>query len=144
MYIIFVSQRTAGGSNLVVRQRCLPCVSFDELGAAYGLYLLDLVQTVFVMNFAWTALCGGWGNAAALMHTNWCFSMTPIVGGMSEWCAVLCIESSDFSVSLFFRVVVSGWVQIFFAWRVWAVGRSSLWKAVTAVIVAVRIRVYSG
>jgi len=65
--------------------------TFDELklGAVYGLYLVDLVQTACVTDAAWTTLCEGWGNPSALMITNWSFSMTPLVSGLGKCCAVL-------------------------------------------------------
>ena len=88
MYITFISQKTAGGSNSAVRL-LLSLRQLDEIGAAYGLYVLDLVQTAFITSIAWTTLCGEWGNPAALMHTNWGVSMTPVVSGMSEWCTML-------------------------------------------------------
>jgi hypothetical protein len=86
----------------VVRQGRFLCVSFDELGAAYGLYFLDVLQSIFATDIAWTALCRQWGNPVALVHTTWAFSMNPIVIGIGEWRAVLCIERSDLYVSRFF------------------------------------------
>jgi hypothetical protein len=89
MYIIYISQKTVGGSNPAVRIGCSLGDSFDELGAAYCLYILDLVQTLFATVVAWTSLCQQWGNPGALMHTNWSFSMFPVISGASEWTAVL-------------------------------------------------------
>jgi len=145
MYIIFVFQMTAGGSNLLVCLDCFnTCSDFDELGAAYGVYLIDLVQTACITDAAWTTLCEGWRNPSALMITNWSFYMTPIVSGLSKCCAVL--DLIFLTQRITFppgpRVPVSGWVQIFFAWRVWALGRSHFWTAVTALIVAVRAHVH--
>jgi hypothetical protein len=56
------------------------------------------------------------------------------------------IRLFDFAIFLFSLsfVVVSAWVQIFFALRVCALGRSPLWTAVTVVIVTVRRQVCSG
>ena len=62
-------------------------LSFDshiELGAAYGLYLLDIGQTVLVTENAWAALCAGWGIPDALLYINWGFSMNPLVSGLSK------------------------------------------------------------
>jgi hypothetical protein len=67
----------------------------DELGAltVYGLYLADLVQTVFITDVAWTTFCKGWGNPSALVTTDWGFAMTPVVSGLSKRCAVLDLMS---------------------------------------------------
>ena len=90
MYIIFVFQMTAGGSNLLVCLNCFnSCSDFDELGVAYGLYLADIVQTACVTDAAWTTLCEGWGKPSVLMITDWSFSMTPVVNSLSTCCAVL-------------------------------------------------------
>jgi len=51
-----------------------------------------------------------------LVITGWGFAMTPVVSGL-----------------------IAAWVQIFFAWRVWVLGRSHFWTAVTALIVAVAL-----
>jgi len=90
MYTIFVFQATASGSNLLVRLDCFPKNSFDELGAAYGLFFLDLVQTACTTSVAWSILCAGWGDPTVLMHTGWGFALTPVVSGLSKrWFAIL-------------------------------------------------------
>ncbi|KAH9980494.1 hypothetical protein BJV74DRAFT_981662 [Russula compacta] len=82
----------------------------------YGLYLLDLVQSVLITEVAWVVLCPGWGKSTSLVYTSWGFSLTPVVSGL-----------------------ISGWVQIFFAWRVWALGHSTFWRVVTMVIFAIAL-----
>lgn len=56
----------------------------NELGAAYGLYLLELGQTVLVTQIAWGDLCTGWGIPSALTRTDWGFSMNPVASGLSK------------------------------------------------------------
>ncbi|KAI0299867.1 hypothetical protein BC826DRAFT_715853 [Russula brevipes] len=102
--------------QLYVYYLCFPRDAWWVKFTVYGLYLLDLVQTVFVTDVAWAALCAGWGNRKALVYTPWGFSMTPIASGL-----------------------ISGWVEIFFAWRLWSIGRNTFWKAVTAVISAIAL-----
>ncbi|KAH9958995.1 hypothetical protein BC827DRAFT_1217005 [Russula dissimulans] len=82
----------------------------------YGLYVLDLTQTMIVTDSAWGALCSGWGNPTSLVHTTWGFPMVPIVSGL-----------------------ISSWVQIFFAYRVRIMGHSLFWNGVTMVIVAIAL-----
>jgi hypothetical protein len=84
MYVIFVSQGTTGGSNSVVRLGCSPPHWLNELGAAYGLYLVELGQTVLVTDIAWVELCAGWGIISALSKNDWGFSMTPLASGLSK------------------------------------------------------------
>lgn len=63
----------------------------DELGAlaVYGLYLIDLVQTVCITDVAWATFCKGWGKPSVLVITVWGFSITPAVSGLSKCCTVL-------------------------------------------------------
>ncbi|KAH9958992.1 hypothetical protein BC827DRAFT_536600 [Russula dissimulans] len=82
----------------------------------YGLYLLDIIQTVFTTEGAWRALCVGWGDPSSLIHTSWGFSMIPVVSG-----------------------VISSWVQIFFAWRIWVLGQNIFWKGITLVTIAIAL-----
>ncbi|KAI0275178.1 hypothetical protein BC834DRAFT_965607 [Gloeopeniophorella convolvens] len=83
---------------------------------AYGLFLFDLGQTIVITQVAWSTLCSGWGKPAALVHTSWGFALTPVASG-----------------------IISAWVQIFFAWRVWVLGKNLFWKTVTTAIVAVAL-----
>lgn len=94
--------------------------------SAYGLYLFELGQTLLVTELAWTDLCAGWGIKSTLVHIDWGFSMTPIANGL-----------------------IACWVQIYFAWRVSALGHNTFWKSVAAVILVfsvthVTIAVISG
>ena len=61
-----------------------PLIAIFKLGTAYGLYLLEIGQTVFVTGIAWGDLCAGWGNPSAFAQNNWGFSMTPLTGGLSK------------------------------------------------------------
>ena len=60
------------------------CSSCIKLGAAYGLYLLEIGQTVLVTEIAWADFYVGWGIPSALLHINWGFSMNPLVSGLSK------------------------------------------------------------
>jgi hypothetical protein len=100
--------------QLYVYYLCFPRDYWWIKFSAYGLYLLELAQTVFVAQMAWADLCAGWGISSALSHIGWGFSMNPIVCGL-----------------------IACWVQIFFAWRVWALGHHTFWKSITVVILMV-------
>ncbi|KAI0297583.1 hypothetical protein B0F90DRAFT_1633991, partial [Multifurca ochricompacta] len=69
----------------------------------YGLYILDIIQTVFCTDIVWSVVCSGWGKPRALRHPNWGFWGAPIISG-----------------------IISSTVQIFFAWRVWALGNNGV------------------
>ena len=73
----------------------LPCIPYTELGAAYGLYLLELGQTVLVTKLAWADLCAGWGIKSTLLHIDWGFWMTPIANGLSKQYTVLADRHPD-------------------------------------------------
>jgi hypothetical protein len=59
-------------------------IAILSLGGAYGLYLLDIGQTVLVTENAWAGLCAGWGVSSDLFYNNWGFSMNPLVCGLSK------------------------------------------------------------
>jgi hypothetical protein len=86
MYIAYLSRGTTGGSNSVVRYiwAALPCNSYIKLGAAYGLYLLEIGQTALITEIAWGDLCAGWGTPSAFWRIGWGFSMNPLVSGLSK------------------------------------------------------------
>ncbi|KAH9988923.1 hypothetical protein BJV77DRAFT_718173 [Russula vinacea] len=100
--------------QLYVYYLCFPRDSWLIKFTAYGLYLLELGQTVFVAEMAWADMCEGWGIPSALSHIGWGFSMNPIVCGLIACC-----------------------VQIFFAWRVWALGHNPFWKSIAVFILIV-------
>jgi hypothetical protein len=77
---------TTGGSNSAVRLSSSPPHSLQctELGAAYGLYFLELGQSVLVTELAWVDLCAGWGIKSTLIQIDWGFSMTPVANGLSK------------------------------------------------------------
>jgi len=101
MYIISLFRRIRGKPNLPV---------------VYGLYLLEIGQTVVVTNVAWNTLCVGWGNPRVLVHTSWGFAMIPAMNG-----------------------AIASWVELFFAWRIWTLGKSSFWRAVTVAILIISL-----
>jgi hypothetical protein len=79
---------TTGGSNSAVRLICSPYIPDSDLGPAYGLFVLELGQTLLVTELAWVDLCAGWGIERTLLHIDWGFSMTPIANGLSKQYAV--------------------------------------------------------
>jgi hypothetical protein len=56
----------------------------NKLGAAYGLYLLELGQAVLVTKIAWDDMCAGWGVPDAFGIVDWGFWMNPVVSGLSK------------------------------------------------------------
>ncbi|KAN0118011.1 hypothetical protein V8E52_005598 [Russula decolorans] len=102
--------------QLYVYYLCFPSDYWWIKFSAYGLCLLELGQTVLVTELAWVDLCAGWGIESTLLHIDWGFSMTPVANGL-----------------------IACWVQIYFAWRVWALGRNMFWKSVAVVILALSV-----
>ncbi|KAI0253262.1 hypothetical protein BJV78DRAFT_1281075 [Lactifluus subvellereus] len=97
--------------QLYVYYLSFPRDSWQTKSTVYGLYLLEIAQTVVATNVAWSTLCAGWGNPRVLVHTSWGFAMIPVVNG-----------------------AIAGWVQLFFALRIWVLGKNPFWKAVTVAI----------
>jgi hypothetical protein len=62
----------------------LPFDSYIEFGAAYGLYFLEIAQTVLITEVAWGNLCAGWGIPSALGRIGWGYSMNPLASGLSK------------------------------------------------------------
>lgn len=102
--------------QLYVYFLCFPRDHWWIKFSAYGLYILELGQTVLVTELAWTDLCAGWGIESTLLRIDWGFSMTPIANGL-----------------------IACWVQTYFAWRVLSLGRNMFWKSVAVFILALSV-----
>ncbi|KAF5318980.1 hypothetical protein D9758_018528 [Tetrapyrgos nigripes] len=68
--------------------------------------VLDIVQTIFATHSSWGILILGWGDPAALAAPPWTAYTFPVMCG-----------------------IVAALIQIFFAWRIWILGRNSIAKA---------------
>ncbi|KAI0712241.1 hypothetical protein C8Q76DRAFT_481543 [Earliella scabrosa] len=75
----------------------------------YSIFFLDIVQTVLAAGEAWDTLCAGWGRPINIQFPDWSYWCLPMVSG-----------------------IVAAWVQIFYAWRIYQVGR---WKLIPSLIV---------
>ncbi|KIK53505.1 hypothetical protein GYMLUDRAFT_49288 [Collybiopsis luxurians FD-317 M1] len=85
----------------------------------YGLFAVDTWHTVAVTSIAWSFLVSGWGNSDALRFTGWGFALIPFISGLS-----------------------AAWVQLFFAWRIFVLGKGRfhlVWKAIVIVICAISL-----
>ncbi|KAJ7671878.1 hypothetical protein B0H17DRAFT_1084881 [Mycena rosella] len=79
----------------------------------YTIFLLDVAQTAIASHFAYALLVNGWGNPEALLKLPWSSVAIPIFTGL-----------------------ISAAVQIFFAWRIYALrGDSRIGAAISALIV---------
>ncbi|KAI0311431.1 hypothetical protein OF83DRAFT_761819 [Amylostereum chailletii] len=79
----------------------------------YTIFALDIFQSVVVGASAWQTLCTGWGRPINLQFPGWTFTALPIVSS-----------------------IVAAWVQIFYAWRIWQLGR---WRIVPCAIIVVAL-----
>ncbi|KAJ7474316.1 hypothetical protein FB451DRAFT_1558471 [Mycena latifolia] len=83
----------------------------------YTTYLLDLAQTAISSHFAFSVLCGGWGDPKALSDLPWSSVAGPIFTGL-----------------------ISAAVQIFFAWRIYVLkGEKPLALAISVLIVVLAL-----
>ncbi|ETW84737.1 hypothetical protein HETIRDRAFT_458327, partial [Heterobasidion irregulare TC 32-1] len=84
----------------------------------YMLFVLDTFQSTVTCALTWSAMCSGWGRPEALEVPGWGFSAIPAVSG-----------------------IVSAWVQCFFAWRIYVLGK---WRLIPGAIVMLALAQASG
>ncbi|TFK91950.1 hypothetical protein K466DRAFT_481589 [Polyporus arcularius HHB13444] len=77
--------------------------------SVYTIFALDVFQSIVVASEAWQTLCAGWGRPVNLQFPGWTFTGLPIVSS-----------------------VVSVWVQLFYAWRIYQLGK---WRVVPIIII---------
>ncbi|KAJ6471187.1 hypothetical protein DFH09DRAFT_1476764 [Mycena vulgaris] len=78
----------------------------------YGVFCLDLAQTIMLTFHGWWALVTSWGRPESLDHPPWVIAMVPFMCGL-----------------------VSAIVQIFYARRIWALSPNNFVRGVSVVIV---------
>ncbi|KAI0085564.1 hypothetical protein BDY19DRAFT_441593 [Irpex rosettiformis] len=84
----------------------------------YGIYLLDIFQSLTFAVLGYYLLVSGWGRPRTLLLLNWTFAAVPFVTG-----------------------VVAAWVQVFYAWRIYMIGQ---WKSLPVLIIAIALMQCSG
>ncbi|KAM5543780.1 hypothetical protein V8D89_002397 [Ganoderma adspersum] len=77
--------------------------------AVYGIFALDVFQSIVVAAVGWQVLVSGWGRPINLQFPGWSFAATPFISG-----------------------IISASVQTFYAWRIWRLGR---WRVVPLAII---------
>ncbi|PFH47414.1 hypothetical protein AMATHDRAFT_6758 [Amanita thiersii Skay4041] len=83
----------------------------------YTVFVLDLTQTACATDWAWTMLFSTWGDPSVFLLTSWSIFITPITAGL---------------VTIF--------VQIFFAWRIWRLRNNSIFvRGISVLIVLVSL-----
>ncbi|KAF7362650.1 hypothetical protein MVEN_00614100 [Mycena venus] len=87
----------------------------------YGLYLVELAQTLVITQFGWQCLILNFGNVDDLIVTPLSVAVTPVLNG-----------------------VVATAVQFFFAWRIWQLTPSTIGRVAVALIIAVSLLQFSG
>ncbi|KAI0319693.1 hypothetical protein OF83DRAFT_1169979 [Amylostereum chailletii] len=73
----------------------------------YGIFIVECFQIIVATAAPWYMLCKGWGNESSLTSITWNDPFIPLLDGF-----------------------VGGWVQVFYAWRIYILGRSKTWTAV--------------
>ncbi|KII84925.1 hypothetical protein PLICRDRAFT_346458 [Plicaturopsis crispa FD-325 SS-3] len=91
----------------------------DPLGfklLAYGVYVLDLVQTALATHAAWMYLAHGWGKTAVLAHAPWSEATVPLMNG-----------------------IISAIVQLYFAWGIWKLKHTTVMRAIVVVVITLAL-----
>ncbi|KAJ7677443.1 hypothetical protein B0H17DRAFT_113220 [Mycena rosella] len=78
----------------------------------YGVFCLDLAQTIMLTFHGWWALVASWGRPDLLEHSPWTAAMVPFMCGL-----------------------ISAIVQIFYARRIWALSSNNFIRGVSVFIV---------
>jgi len=97
----------------------------DRLGIkllVYGIYIIELAQTLIITQFAWEALIVNFGTVGDLINSPPYVDATPVLNG-----------------------IVATSVQFFFAWRIWQLSTASiLGRIAVALIVAISLVQFAG
>ncbi|EJC99665.1 uncharacterized protein FOMMEDRAFT_160092 [Fomitiporia mediterranea MF3/22] len=88
-------RRTSNSNNADIYHVSFPNDGKIMKSSVYTIFLVDILQTIFVAVYAWRVLCFGWGRPALLPFPGWSLTAIPT-----------------------FSAIVSAWVQIFYAWRI--------------------------
>ncbi|KAJ7025966.1 hypothetical protein C8F04DRAFT_1238866 [Mycena alexandri] len=82
----------------------------------YGLFLLDLAQTVIGTHLGWFFIVTNWGNPASFDIVPWSAAMIPILCGL-----------------------IAAVVQIFYAWRIWVLTPNRVMRTGAGLIVVIAV-----
>ncbi|KAI0044642.1 hypothetical protein FA95DRAFT_1681044 [Auriscalpium vulgare] len=85
--------------------------------SVYGVFILDIFQSIAGFDMGWGIMVTGWGQYSALLSIGWAFVAMPTVSG-----------------------AVGTWVQLFYAWRIHAL---SQWWWLPACIAALALAALS-
>ncbi|KAH9933136.1 uncharacterized protein BXZ73DRAFT_89798 [Epithele typhae] len=94
--------------QLYIYHVSFPRDRFAIRASVYTIFALDIFQSIVVACEAWQTLCAGWGRPVNLQFPGWTFTGLPIVSS-----------------------VISIWVQTFYAWRIYQLGK---WRVVPIII----------
>jgi len=81
-------------------------------GLVYGLFILELVQTVTTTHQAWWYIITDWNTPSALGGFPWSAMTVPVMAG-----------------------IIAGVVQLFYAWRIWTLSQGKIMRCCTVLIV---------
>ncbi|KAI0770377.1 hypothetical protein C8Q74DRAFT_895926 [Fomes fomentarius] len=76
--------------------------------SVYGIFLLDILQTIVSADSAWDTLCSGWGRPINIQFPDWSYYALPMISGTA-----------------------AAWVQLFYAWRIYQL---SQWRVIPFII----------
>jgi hypothetical protein len=102
--------------------------------AVYVVLMLDVIQMIFATHTTWCYVISGWGNPAILFQPPWSLTAMTFISSLSEHNLFL---HSRLAAVLTFSPIVSAIVQVFFAWRIWMLQKSSLARGIAVLIVLV-------
>lgn len=104
----------------------------------YGVFLLDVFQSLTVAVLGYYELCSGWGRPLKLLELNWTFSAVPFVTGLGEQPSSIFVRLHG--MLTYSTTLVAAWVQGFYAWRIYKIGE---WKILPALIIAIALMQFS-
>ncbi len=52
--------------------------------SVYGIFLLDILQTIVSADSAWDTLCSGWGRPINIQFPDWSYYALPMISGTGK------------------------------------------------------------
>ena len=100
----------------------------------WGIFVLETALTVITTRVTYTLLCEGWGDPNALTRLTKVDAFIPVIAAFGEPASYRGIRARATD-----GVVVSGWVQSFYAWRIYELSRHARpWNWASGLVILVR------
>lgn len=102
--------------------------SCSNASKVWGIFVVDIIITMFSTIAVWNSLAAGWGDLAVLAPLDWPYEGLPFLSGLGAF-------SKDLAGTLFLpNLIVSSSVHFFFCWRIWKLRRSYIVPGIIMIV----------